>query len=75
LRIFLCGIFAAIKHAHVRGPFNETIKNFVDIFRYDCKMILHVLKASPSRQLLYEPRPVASIATGASYTDCDASTG
>jgi hypothetical protein len=33
LRIFLCGIFAAIKHAHVRGPFNETVKNFVDIFR------------------------------------------
>jgi hypothetical protein len=71
LRIFLNGIFAAIKGAHER----KTIKNFIDIFRYDCEMILHVLKASPSRQLLYEPRPVASIATGASYTDCDASTG
>jgi hypothetical protein len=44
LRIFLNGIFAAIKNAHAR----KTIKNFVDIFRYDCKMILHVLKASPT---------------------------
>ena len=71
LRIFLNGIFGAIKH----GRQDKMIRNFVDIFRYDCQMILHVLKASPSRQLLYEPRPVASIATGASYTDCDASTG
>jgi hypothetical protein len=71
LRIFLNGILAAIKSAHKR----KTIKKNTGIFRYGCQMFAHVLRGAPSRQLLYEPRPVASIATGASYTDCDASTG
>jgi hypothetical protein len=72
LRVFLNGIFAAIRGSATRG---KTIKEFASIFQYDCKMIAHVLRASPSTQLLYEPKPIASIATGAAYTDCDASTG
>jgi hypothetical protein len=72
LRVFLNGIFAAIRGAELN---NRVLQRHVPLFQHDCAMVAHVLRASPCSQLLFEPTPVASIALGASYTDSDASTG